>query len=234
MRREGCGNARHALGELLDEEPDRVFVARHLAADLLLHARIEGREVEQGARVHADHPVDDEFEPGEANAMVRDRGEIEGAVRVADVHHDAHGRLWQSVELDALLLEVEAALVDHAGIALRAGHGDRLSVPDLRCRVAASDHRRDAELTGDDRCMAGSPATVCHDRCGALHDGLPVGVSHVRNEHVARLHARHLACAGDDAGRTRADPQSDRAAARELARSLAQGIAQDRAAGWPG
>ena len=47
-------------------------------------------------------------------------GEIEGAVRVADIHHDAHRRLWQGVELDALLLEVEAALVDDAGVALGA------------------------------------------------------------------------------------------------------------------
>ena len=90
----GCGAKaaamlRDAFGELFDEESHRVVVARHLAADLVLHAGIEAREIEQRARVHADHAVDDELEPREADAVVRDRGEVEGPVRVADVHHDA-------------------------------------------------------------------------------------------------------------------------------------------------
>ena len=120
LGRERGRDAGDAFGKLLDEESHRVVIAGHLAAHLVAHAGLERCELEQRPRMHADHAVDDELEAREPDAVVRDRREVEGAVRIADVHHDAHGRGRQRVELDALLLEVEAALVDDAGVALGA------------------------------------------------------------------------------------------------------------------
>ena len=80
-----------ALGEFVDIERDRRAVARHLRSDLILECVVEAIEIEQCARVHSDHPVDDELEAREADARVRDACEVEGAIRIADVHHDLHG-----------------------------------------------------------------------------------------------------------------------------------------------
>ena len=46
----------------------------------------------------------------------------EGSVRIADVHHDPHGRRRQRLQLEVLLVEAEDALVYVAGVPLRAGH----------------------------------------------------------------------------------------------------------------
>ncbi len=59
-------------------------------------------------------------------------------------------------------------------------------------RVAAADHRRNAQLARDDRRVAGAPAAVGDDRRGALHHRLPVRVGHVGDQHVARLDLVHL------------------------------------------
>ena len=91
LRCEGGRNLRDALGEFVDVEPDRVGISRHLRADFLAQRRIEAIECQQRARMYADHAVDDELEPGEPHATVRDAGEVEGAIRVADVHHDLDG-----------------------------------------------------------------------------------------------------------------------------------------------
>ena len=124
--------------------------------------------------------------------VVRDGGEVEGAVGIADVHHDLDRDLRQRVELDLLALELEQPLVDLPGVAFGAGHRDLLALADALRGIAAADHGRDAQLARDDRRMAGAPAAVGDDRRGALHDRLPVRVGHVGDQHVAALHARHL------------------------------------------
>ena len=129
--------------------------------------------------MHADHPVDDELETGETDAAVRQCREIEGAVRVAHVHHDLHRDGRQRIELDLLPFEIERAVVDVTGVALGAGHRDRLSLAQHARGIAASDHRRDAELARDDRCVAGAATPVGHDSRRALHHRLPVRVGHV-------------------------------------------------------
>jgi hypothetical protein len=48
------------------------------------------------------HVVDDELQPREADAGVRQRREGEGALRVADVHHDLDRHLGHLVELAVL------------------------------------------------------------------------------------------------------------------------------------
>ena len=91
-----------------------------------------------------------------------------------------------AVELGRLDGEVEHPVVDEAGVALGARDGDRRAVGQLSGGVAGADDRRDAELAGDDRRVAGPAAAVGDDRGGALHDRLPVRVGHVGDQHLAR------------------------------------------------
>ena len=211
--------------ELVDVERDRVGVTRHLAPDRVLEIGVECVELEQRARVHADHPVDDELEPCEADATVRNPGEIERPVGVADVHHDLDRNLRQRVELDARLLEVELTFVDVAGVALRTGHRDGLTLVDRLGRIAAADDGRDSELPGDDRCVTGAAAAVGDDGGGALHDRLPVGIGHVGDQYVAALDAGHLAHVADDARGPCADALADAPSAREYLRATPERVA---------
>ena len=79
--------------------------------------------------------------------------------------------------------------------------------------------------------MAGAAAAIGDDCRGALHYRLPVRISHVGNEHVAALHARHFLHVTHDARRTCADALADAAPACEHSRALLQREALDRAAG---
>ena len=141
--------------------------------------------------------------------QLRNPGEVEGAVRVADVHHDLDRDLRQRVQLDLLALEVEQALVDVAGVALGARDGDFLALANAPGGVPAADHRGDPQLARDDGRVAGAAAAVGDDGGGALHDRLPVRIGHVRHQHVAGLHARHLGGVADDARRAAADALAD-------------------------
>src|SRR5207253_1590818 len=64
----------------------------------------------------------------------------------------------------------------------------------------------------------------------ALHHRLPVGVGHVRDEHVALLHAADLGDVHDDAHAALADPGADRASRGEHLAALADAIARERVA----
>ena len=107
-------------------------------------------------------------------------------------------------------LGLEQAVVDVAGVALGAGHGDQRAVVQRLGRVAAADHRRDAEFARDDRRVAGAAAAVGDDGAGALHHRLPVRVGHVGDQHVAGLHLVHLGecCAPGAPGRCRSSGRS--------------------------
>ena len=78
--------------------------------------------------------------------------------------------------------------------------------------MATADHRRNTQLASNDGGMAGSPTSVGDDRCGALHDRLPIRVGHVGHQHIARLHLVHVGNVVDDPHRTSADLLTDRPA----------------------
>jgi len=104
-----------------------------------------------------------------------------------------------------LYFEVELAAIDVAGIPFGAGDRDHFPFLQHFGGVAAADDGRDPQFTGDDGRVAGASAAIGDDGRGALHHRLPVGVGHVGDEHVAGLHALHLAGIGDDAHRPHAD-----------------------------
>src|SRR5690606_4226814 len=88
-----------------------------------------------------------------------------------------------------------------------------------------ADDRGYAELARDDRGMAGASAAVRDDRGRPLHHGFPVGIRHVGHEHVALLHATHLAHVADHLGGAGADLLADAPALAQYARAIVQGEA---------
>src|SRR5690554_3897229 len=142
--------------------------------------------------MHADHAIDDELETRQTHALVGQLGEIEGAIRVADVHHDLERQFRHRI--DGVLPDIEAqfAVEDQAGIAFGTGHGDALAVLQQFGGVAATYYGRDAQFAGNDRGVAGTSATIGDDGAGAFHHRLPVRIGHIRYQDVARLHLVHF------------------------------------------
>ena len=209
---EGRGDGGDALGHLVDVEGARRGMAAGHRLDGLLEVVVDIRVVEDRLRVHADVVVDDELEPREAHAVIGQLREVEGQLRVADVHHQLDVDLGHHAALDLGDLGLEQAVVDVAGVALGAAHGDQGAVLQQVGGVAAADHGRNAQFARDDGRVAGAPAAVGDDGRGALHHRLPVRVGHVGDQHVAGLHLVHLADAVDQPHRAGADLLADRAA----------------------
>ncbi len=205
FRVEGRRQGADAFYQLLDVEANRVVVAGDALVDAFFQVGRQARIVQQRLGVHADHAVDDELQACQPDTGVGQLGEVEGAVRVADVHHDLERQFRHGI--DRVLLDVEAQLAfeDKAGIAFGTGNGHALAVFQYLGSVAATDNRRDTQLTGDDRCVAGTATAVGDDGTGALHHRFPVRVGHVGDQHVAWLDLVHFRYVVDDANLAGAD-----------------------------
>src|SRR5690606_10888290 len=190
---EGGGDGGHALGNLVHVEVAR----RGMAVGGVLDRAVEAgalvvRIVEDGLGVDTDVVVDDEFEPREADAGIRQLGEIEGEVRIADVHHDLDRDFGQLHVGDFGDFGLKLALIDVAGVALGAAHGHALAFLGHVGGIAAADDGRNAEFARDDGGVAGTAAAVGDDGRSALHHRFPVGVGHVGDQHVAGLYLVHF------------------------------------------
>ncbi len=164
-----------------------------------------------------DHAVDNEFQARQADTVVGNAGKIERPIRVSHVHHDFDGDFRQRVELDLLTLVFEQTLVYISRVTFGTRHRDFLSLLDGLGRIPAADYGGDAELTRDDRRVTGAAAAICHDRGGAFHNRLPIGIRHVGNQDITRLHASHFLHIPNDTRRPRANALSDTATRGENA-----------------
>src|SRR5690554_7239972 len=153
--------------------------------------------------MHADHAVDDEFQTRQAHTLVGQVGEIEGAVRVADVHHDLERQFGHGIHAVGPHIELQTTVIDDAGIAFRAGHGDDLAILEFAGGIATAHHCRNTQLAGDDGCVTGPAAAIGDNGTGTLHYRFPVRIGHVGNQNVAGLdlvHFRDIADYLDRAG----------------------------------
>ena len=159
--------------------------------------------------MNANHAVDDKFQPRQTHAFVRQAGKVKRTIRVADVHHHLQRQIRHLANAGALDAEVQQLGVNVAGVAFGAGDGHVLVFLNAIGGIAATDHRRDPQLTGDNRRVAGTSAAVGDDRRGFLHDRFPVRVGHVGDQHVARFDAVHLADIVDHLHRAGANAVAD-------------------------
>ena len=117
-----------------------------------------------------------------------------------------------------------------AGVAFRAADGDLRAIGQRSRRVAAANHRRDAQFACDDRRVTRASAAIGDDRARALHHRLPVRIGDLGDEHIAVGHALHLRRRLDEPHRSLADLLSDRTSRREWLRVSLQPIAAQRIA----
>ncbi len=94
MGGEGGGDRADALGKPVHVKGDGVRVAAHEAVDPPPGVMVLAVVLEQRLGVHANHAVDDELEPGQADTMMGQHAEVETAVGIGDVHHDLDRRFW--------------------------------------------------------------------------------------------------------------------------------------------
>ena len=127
--------------------------------------------------------IDDEFEAGEADAIVRQVRRRKGQVRVAEIQHDLRLRLGQPREVGFGDLELEFTLVHAALVTGGAGHGHGIAVWHRAGRGVAAHDGGHSEFARDDRGVTGAAAAVGHDRGGGFHDRFPVGRGRVGDEH---------------------------------------------------
>ena len=222
---EGCGDGCDALGQPGDIELDGIFISGHMLADGLLQGRVLLVQLQQGSGMDTDHAVDDELKARQTDPMIGQHGEIKGTVGIADVHHNLERDLGHGPQLCRGDLEVQLVSINVAGIALGARYRDLHTLGDGFGGIAATDHRRNAELAGNDGGMTGASAAIGDDRGSPLHDRFPIGIGHVGDQHIAVLHPAHFLDIGDDPGRAGADSLADAAPADQHLAALLEAVA---------
>ena len=155
--------------------------------------------------MHADMAGDDHLEPGQADAGVRQHGEIKRALGVGHVHHDLQRGRRHLPEIGGDAFERQAAFIDEPGVALGARDGHFGTIRNPVEAIAGADNGRHAQLARNDRGVAGAPAAIGDDGRGTLHHRLPVGIGHVGDEHIAGLDPIHVLDRAHDARRAAAD-----------------------------
>ena len=79
-------------------------------------------------------------------------------------------------------------------VAFRARHCHSDAIGKLLCGITTAHHRRNAQFARNDGGMTGAPAAVGDDGRCTLHHRFPIRVGHVGDQHIAGLHAFHVAC----------------------------------------
>src|SRR5690606_13412037 len=204
-RRQGADT----LDQLVDIEAHRITVSGNALLDAVLDLCRQAIEVQQCLGMHADHAVDDEFQARQTHTLVGQVGEIESAVRVANVHHDLERQFGHGINAVGTHVELQTTVVDNAGIAFCARHGYDLTILEFAGGIAAAHYRRDTQLTSDDGCVTGAAAAVGDDGAGALHHRLPVWIGHVGDQYVAGLDLVHFRYVANHLDRARADALAD-------------------------
>ena len=159
-----------------------------------------------------DHAVDDKFKPRQTHAGIGIRLKIESAVGIADIHHNAKRQLGQLFNIVGIDVETQQSLVDVTGITLGTGYGDLRPMGDFFGGIATANHRRYAHFPGDDSGMTGTAAPVGNDGGGPLHDGFPVRIGHIGDQHIAIIDQVHFTDTVDNLDHTLADAVTDTAA----------------------
>ena len=181
-------------------------------------------EVDQRERMHLDVVRDDELHARQAHPFVGDEGERKRLLGIGQVHHHLGARAGQGLQVGARHLKRQRAFIDEAGVAFGAAHRHHLAVLEQLGAGGGPDDGRHAQLAADDGGMAGAPPAVGDDGGSLLHDGLPVRIGLVRDEHFALLKLAQELRALDDPHPPGGNLRTDAAAAGEHGAALPQGI----------
>ena len=162
------------------------------AFNCLLQVNVNVGVVQNSFWMHTNIVVDDEFKPRQAHAVVGNLAKVKRQLRVAHIHHDFDVRRRHGAALNGGDFSFQQTVIHIAGITLGAADCDQHAVFKKLGRITTAHHRRYAQLARNDGGVAGTATAVGHDGGGTFHDRLPVGVSHVSDQHIACLHLVHV------------------------------------------
>ena len=143
--------------------------------------------------MHTNVIIDDELETSKTNTGIWDLTEIKCQLRVTNIHSDLDWNLWQHTTRNFSYFSLNQAVINMAFIALCARDRHHHAILQMLSCIAATNHCRNAQLTSNNRRVTSTATTISHNRRSALHDWLPVRVSHISNQYVTRLYTVHLA-----------------------------------------
>ena len=90
----------------------------------LLQVSIDVGVVQNRFRVNPNVVVDDELQPSQPNALIRDLAKVKSQLWVAHVHHDLDINRWHGATLHFSDFSFQQAVVNVAGVAFSAAHRD--------------------------------------------------------------------------------------------------------------
>ena len=170
--------------------------------------------------------VDDEFQSGQANALVGQLRKIKCQLGVTHVHHDFGRNVGHGPALDFRDFCFQQAVINSAGIALCTADCDQGAIFELIGCVATTHHGRNTQFARNDGGVARPAASVGDNGTGALHHGLPIGIGHVSDQHVTCLDLVHLRDAVDQTNRPSPNFLTNGAALGQHSALAFQGVAQ--------
>ena len=204
--KEGRRDPAHALGQPIDVVVGWPEIGGGELGDRLAIRRIpELIGLQQGHRMDLDLVGDDEFEPGQADAIAGDRRQVEGLIRIAHVDQDPGAGGRQIAELLLLKPKGQLTPVNQPLIALAAAGRDRFTIGNHGRAITRTDDGGDAHFAGNDRRMAGAPALVGDHAAGQLEDRLPIGIGAIGHQQIPLLEAGDGRGILDDPGPAGAD-----------------------------
>src|SRR5690606_32995087 len=126
--------------------------------DCALELSVDVRIIEHRLGVHGNVVVDDEFQASQADTRIGNLREIEGQLRVADVHHDLQADVGHLAPTHFLDFGLDQPVVDAAFIAFGAGHGHFAAVFEDVGSVAAAHDGGNTQLARNDGRVARASA----------------------------------------------------------------------------
>src|SRR4030095_5480731 len=184
------GDPADALGEGADKKFLRIFLENSIGYRLDILATFQIRVIHQRHRMNSDVIVDDELEPRQADAVVRETRDGERVIGIADIHHHLCLRTLGVGDLVLPDLKIDLAVIDVSDIAFSTRHRDIGPALDLLGGVSGTDDAWNTKLAADDRAVTCPAAAFGDYRRRSFHDRLPRRIGHRRDEYLAFFEAR--------------------------------------------
>ena len=105
--------------------------------------------------------------------------------------------------------KVQHIAVNITGIAFGTGNRDFLTVTQMFRSITAAYHRRNTQFTRDNSRVTSTSTSVGDNGRCFLHDRFPIGIGHIRHQHITRFNAVHFTDVMDDFYRPCTDAMTD-------------------------
>src|SRR4030042_738134 len=170
---------------------------------------LQSIEMDKSHRMDLYRIIDNKFHPGQTPPVTRDEGEVEGIVRIPDVHHDSCVGLLQVFHIEPLHLIIEDPFENQSCLPFGTANRRTPVVSKNFTSIPCPHDTWNAQFPANDGSMAGPATPVGYDASSDLHDGLPIRVCHLGHQYLAFFKLPYFFRAGDDIDWSSADLLAD-------------------------